>query len=164
MSFASLAPRGSALAALLVTSLLPLRASSSPEQSSQENSSADFTLTIALSDARNDKGRLVVGLFASKEDFPRQGRALRSTALPLTGGNAVVTFSGLAPGVYAVAVLHDENSNSKMDFNFLGMPLEGFGFSNDAPVSFGPPSFADAAFKLVARRSRVPIQVRYFLR
>lgn len=159
MSFTSLSPRGSALATLLVTSLLSVRASASREQSS-----ADFTLTIALSEARNDKGQLVVGLFASKADFPQQGRAVRASKVTLARGNAIVTFQGLEPGVYAIAVLHDENSNSKMDFNFLGMPLEGYGFSNDAPVSFGPPSFEDAAFKLVARRSRVPIRVRYFLR
>ena len=157
MSFASFAARSSVRAALLVTSLLAIRASASQDDSS------DFTLTIALSEARNDKGRLVVGLFASEADFPRQGRALRASKLTLERGNAAVTFRGLEPGVYAIAVLHDENSNSKMDFNFLGMPLEGYGFSNDAPVGFGPPSFEAAAFKLVARRSRVPIRVRYFL-
>ena len=62
------------------------------------------------------------------------------------------------------AVLHDENSNSKMDFNFLGMPLEGYGFSRDAPVTFGPPSFDDAAIRLVARHSRASIRLRYFWR
>jgi uncharacterized protein (DUF2141 family) len=159
MSFASFATRGSVLATLLVPALLSVRASAS-----QNDSRADFTVTIALSDARNDKGQLVVGLFDSEANFPRQGRALRASKLTLERGKAVVTFRGLEPGVYAVAVLHDENSNSKMDFNFLGMPLEGYGFSNDAPVSFGPPSFDAAAFKLVARRSRVPIRVRYFLR
>jgi len=73
-----------------------------------------------------------------------------------------VTFSDLRPGVYAVAVLHDENENSKMDFNLLGMPLEGYGFSNDASALFGPPSFKDAAFTLKARPSAVSIKTRYF--
>jgi uncharacterized protein (DUF2141 family) len=59
-------------------------------------------------------------------------------------------------------VLHDENENSKMDFNFLGMPLEGYGFSNDASGTFGPPSFEDAAFRLKARPSAVSIKARYF--
>jgi uncharacterized protein (DUF2141 family) len=49
-----------------------------------------------------------------------------------------------------------------MDFNFLGMPLEGYGFSNDASAPFGPPSFDDAAFRLGARASFVAVKVRYF--
>ena len=63
---------------------------------------------------------------------------------------------------YAVAVLHDENDNAKMDFNFLGMPLEGYGFSNDASALFGPPSFSAAAFRLTARASHVSVKIRYF--
>ena len=66
------------------------------------------------------------------------------------------------PGIYAVAVLHDENENDEMDFNFLGMPLEGYGFSNDAAAMFGPPSFEAAAFKLSPRASYIPIKIRYF--
>jgi uncharacterized protein (DUF2141 family) len=74
----------------------------------------------------------------------------------------VVSFGSLRPGTYAVAVLHDENENGKMDFNFLGMPLEGYGFSNDASALFGPPSFANAAFRLLPRSSALTISARYF--
>jgi uncharacterized protein (DUF2141 family) len=63
--------------------------------------------------------------------------------------------------VYASAVLHDENQNSKMDFNFLGMPLEGYGFSNDAGALFGPPSFAAASFRLLPRASQITVKIRY---
>jgi uncharacterized protein (DUF2141 family) len=145
---------GAALAALLAAS--PSAAAPSPDGA--------CTLTVTLSEARNDKGRLAIALFDSEEDFPRQERALRGQMLAIARGRATVTFHGLDPGVYAIAVLHDENSNSKMDFNFLGIPLEGYGFSNDAPVSFGPPSFKAAAFKLVARRSRSSVRLRYFWR
>jgi uncharacterized protein (DUF2141 family) len=145
---------GMALAALVAAS--PCAAAPSP--------GGALTLTVSLTDVRNDEGRLAVALFASEGDFPRQERALRGQLLPIEGGRATVTFADLEPGVYAIAVLHDENSNSKMDFNFLGIPLEGYGFSNDAPVSFGPPSFKAAAFKLVARRSRSSIRLRYFWR
>jgi uncharacterized protein (DUF2141 family) len=145
---------GAALAALLAAS--PCAAAPSP--------GGALTLTVNVTDARNDEGRLAVALFASEEDFPRQERALRGQLLSIQGGRATVTFGGLEPGVYAIAVLHDENANSRMDFNFLGIPLEGFGFSNDAPVSFGPPSFKAAAFRLVAPRSRSSIRLRYFWR
>ena len=53
---------------------------------------------------------------------------------------------GVASGVYAVSVFHDENGNGKLDTGFMGIPSEGFGASNDAPEKFGPPKYADARF------------------
>jgi uncharacterized protein (DUF2141 family) len=120
------------------------------------------TLTVKVTGLRNDQGRLAVALFSSAAAFPRQETALRGQMAAIAGGHAAVTFHDLPPGTYAVAVLHDENSNQKMDFNFLGMPLEGYGFSNDAAAFFGPPSFASAAFRLLPRPSTVSIRARYF--
>lgn len=123
-----------------------------------------FTLSIKVSDLRNDKGQLAVALFNSEEGFPKQEHAFAGKLARIENGRAVVRFDGLEPGIYAAAVLHDENSNSKMDFNFVGIPLEGYGFSNDASAAFGPPSFEAAAFRLKARRSALPIRARYFWR
>lgn len=119
-------------------------------------------LKVRITGLNNDKGKVAVALFASAADFPEQERALLGELTPITNKTAQVTFRNLRPGLYAIAVLHDENQNSKMDFNFLGMPLEGYGFSNDASAMFGPPSFADAAFKLKPRPSAVSIKMRYF--
>lgn len=119
-------------------------------------------LTVNVQGLRNDRGRLAVALFASATGFPRRENAVRGQMVRIAGGRAAVTFHDLRPGVYAVAVLHDENDNEKMDFNFLGMPLEGYGFSNDAAALFGPPSFASAAFRLLPRPSRLSISARYF--
>jgi uncharacterized protein (DUF2141 family) len=128
----------------------------------QKAASAGFSLTVRISRVENDKGRVAVALFASSRDFPDQKRASAGKLTRVSDGRASVTFTNLRPGVYAVAVLHDENENSKMDFNFLGMPLEGYGFSNDASAPFGPPSFAAAAFTLGPRNSFVPVKMRYF--
>ena len=119
-------------------------------------------LKVRITGLNNDKGKVAVALFASAADFPKQERALLGELTPITSKTASVTFRNLRPGLYAIAVLHDENQNSKMDFNFLGMPLEGYGFSNDASAMFGPPSFDAAAFKLKARPSAVSIKMRYF--
>jgi uncharacterized protein (DUF2141 family) len=119
-------------------------------------------LTVNVKGLRNDRGRLAVALFASAKAFPRQESALRGQMVRIVRGRAAVTFRDLPPGIYAVAVLHDENENEQMDFNFLGMPLEGYGFSNDAAALFGPPSFASAAFRLLPRPSAVSISARYF--
>jgi len=121
-----------------------------------------FPLSVRVSQLQNDTGRVAVALFASAEDFPDQKRALAGQLTRIQNGKASVTFPNLLPGRYAVAVLHDENENDEMDFNFLGMPLEGYGFSNDASAPFGPPSFDAAAFRLRARASVVAVKVRYF--
>jgi uncharacterized protein (DUF2141 family) len=118
---------------------------------------------VRVTQLRNDRGTLAVALFASAKDFPDQRRALAGRLTRIRGGRAAVRFDGLRPGEYAVAVLHDENQNNEMDFNFLGMPLEGYGFSNDASALFGPPSFAAAAFRLRPRPSSITVQTRYFL-
>jgi uncharacterized protein (DUF2141 family) len=127
-----------------------------------DEKAARTELTVHITHLENDKGRVAVALFASAADFPKQERALLGKLTKIERKRARVTFRDVAPGVYAVAVLHDENQNSKMDFNFLGMPLEGYGFSNDAAAMFGPPSFEDAAFRLKARPSGVSIKMRYF--
>lgn len=64
-------------------------------------------------------------------------------------------------GDYALALVHDENGNGRMD-TFLGMPREGFGFSRDAPVRFGPPRFEDARFALEGSQTLV-VTMRYLL-
>jgi uncharacterized protein (DUF2141 family) len=128
----------------------------------EKSGAARAQLTVRVTHLSNDKGRVAVALFASAADFPKQERALLGQLARISQRRASVTFRDLRPGTYAVAVLHDENENSKMDFNFLGMPLEGYGFSNDASAMFGPPSFEDAAFRLKARPSAVAIKARYF--
>ncbi len=72
-----------------------------------------------------------------------------------------VRIAGIPPGTYAVQAFHDENDNLVVDRNFMGMPKEGIGFSNDAPFRFGPPRFRDAAIALGPDGGQVTIQLRY---
>jgi uncharacterized protein (DUF2141 family) len=61
----------------------------------------------------------------------------------------------------AILILHDENSNGKMDTNLLGIPTEGYGVSRDARRPFGPPVFEDAAIVVKGKEQAVRIQVKY---
>jgi uncharacterized protein (DUF2141 family) len=139
------------------------RAAAGPAVLTLSTDDADVPLTVRIAGLRNDRGRVAVALFATASGFPDQKRALAGQLTRIVGGRAAVRFSGVRPGVYAVAVLHDENDNARMDFNFLGMPTEGYGFSNDASAVLGPPSFAAAAFRLSPRPSYVALKVRYLL-
>lgn len=156
------APRASRPAALalavLCASAAPAAEAGAPRPAAPER----VALTVRVHGLENDRGRVAVALFASAEAFPDQKRASRGQLAKIEKGRASVRFEGVRPGVYAVAVLHDENQNDKMDFNFLGMPLEGYGFSNDASAPFGPPSFEAAAFRLQPRNSFVSVKMRYF--
>ncbi len=155
---------GVGMARLWVACLVSLVSShSSAGTADKQEPSQRFELTVRVNELNNDKGRVAVALFASAADFPDQKHAIAGKLTKSANQRARVTFSDLKPGLYAVAVLHDENENSKMDFNFLGMPLEGYGFSNDASGVLGPPSFEAAAFQLKARASFVPVTMRYFL-
>lgn len=70
-------------------------------------------------------------------------------------------FEDIPPGTYALAVIHDENMNGVLDTNALGIPREGYGFSNDARAWFGPPSFADASFHYDGRGVDLTIAMHY---
>lgn len=70
-------------------------------------------------------------------------------------------FAQIAPGTYALAVIHDENLNGKLDANWLGIPSEGYGFSNDARAALGPPSFSAASFAYDGRSVALTIGLNY---
>lgn len=150
------------LAGLALASTLSGAAPASQPGAGASKPPASVALTVRVHGLSSDRGRVAVALFASAEAFPDQKRALAGQLARIEKGRAAVRFAGVRPGVYAVAVLHDENENAKMDFNFLGMPLEGYGFSNDASAPFGPPSFKAASFTLKPRDSFISVQTRYF--
>jgi uncharacterized protein (DUF2141 family) len=73
-----------------------------------------------------------------------------------------IRFDDLAPGTYALAAIHDENGNARLDTLF-GMPREGFGFSRNPPIGFGPPRFARAEFRVGDGGEPQIIRMRYLL-
>ena len=79
------------------------------------------------------------------------------------GRSVTLEFEGVRPGRYAIALLHDENGNGKADRALSLMPREGYGFSRDAPVRMGPPSFEQAAFEVGPARVSQTIRMRYML-
>jgi uncharacterized protein (DUF2141 family) len=111
---------------------------------------------------RNDKGQAVCALFATADSFPKKAdkAAARVTAV-ISSRHAACDFPGVAAGTYAVSVFHDENSNGKLDTNFMGIPREGVGASNDAKGHFGPPKFDAAAFRFPGGRLELKITINY---
>ena len=104
-------------------------------------------IKVEVTGFRNDNGKLGCSLFNAPEGFPRDGtKVFRHMWAPIHGGRGECFFAGVPAGDYAVTVFHDENNNGKFDMNWMGMPLEGYGFSNNVKPMFKAPSFDECNF------------------
>ena len=121
----------------------------------------DIRLTV--DGFRNDTGEIRGALFASPNGWTERGHEVAACRAEIHAGRATCTFRDVPAGEYAIAFLHDEDGNGDLARNFLGIPEEGFGFSNDAPPSFGPASFRDASVAHDGSASSLRAHVRYGL-
>ena len=122
------------------------------------------TLTIRISGARNARGKIGVTLFQNAQGFPDDiSKAIRQQSVDIDPNtlNGQVTFKDLPRGTFAVSVLHDENGNGKMDKNFMGIPKEGYGASNNPSKKRRAPTFDEAKFSLNAARQTIEIKLIY---
>lgn len=118
------------------------------------------TLTVHVSTFRSTRGALFCRLFAGPDGFPSKATYRAQVRVPITGTAASCTFPQLASGTYAAGVFHDENGNGKLDTNFIGIPSEGVGVSNNKFPLIGPPSWNDARFHL-SRAATLSIDLHY---
>ncbi len=109
----------------------------------------DAAIKVAVTNLRNNKGHVLISLFKDGVGYPdKPEKAFRKVKVEVTNKSATVTFEKLPAGSYAVALLHDENSDEKMNTNILGIPKEGYGFSNNVMGAFGPPAYSKASINL----------------
>lgn len=118
---------------------------------------------MQILDIRNSTGTVACALFESAEGFPAEflSSATNVMVIKVRKTQARCTFEDIPPGTYAIGAIHDENMNGRLDTNRLGMPTEGYGFSNDARGLFGPPSFSAASFAYDGRVLDLTIRLRY---
>lgn len=120
------------------------------------------SIQIKVSGLKNKSGQLGILIFTKKDGFPSDWqKAYKQILIPISGDIAEYTFTDLPYGTYAVSVMHDENKNKKLDTNFLGIPKEGYGVSNNATGTMGPPKFEDASFTLDRDIITTDIKVNY---
>jgi uncharacterized protein (DUF2141 family) len=111
-------------------------------------------LKITVRDVRSTTGFVFVAVYDSQGAFMKASLARATRKVKANQGSVTLVIPNLPPGTYAVASYHDENANGKMDTNSLGVPTEGYGFSNDAQGTAGPPKFAQAAFEFDAKADK----------
>lgn len=119
-------------------------------------------LSMDVRDLRSNRGNLLVCVTRMPQHFPdcRGDPDRRHFTVPVAA--APIFLGMLPPGHYAIALIHDENGNGKLD-TFAKIPREGVGFSRNPAIRFGAPSFRAAEFKIAGSAVRQDIKVRYFL-
>ena len=118
------------------------------------------TVVVTVSGVRSDAGHVLVAI-CDRSHFLQESCPYRGQAQAKPGA-VTVRIGGVPPGTYAAQAYQDENDNHTIDRDFFGRPMEGIGFSNDAPMRFGPPSFATAAFVLGASGGAITFSLRYY--
>nr|WP_321246584.1 DUF2141 domain-containing protein [uncultured Psychroserpens sp.] len=103
-------------------------------------------ITVKVNNLDNNKGKVLVAIYDSKDSF--LNKRYKGTMSKINDNTCEVTFKNIPEGVYAISLFHDENDNNKMDSNFLGIPKEDYGCSNNATGFMGPPKWEDAKFEL----------------
>jgi uncharacterized protein (DUF2141 family) len=122
-----------------------------------------MNLEVQFQGLSSSKGQILYLLFDSEEGFPDEAdKSVRQGALKTTEARSNgLKLEDLKPGTYAFTAFHDENLNNKLDTNFLGIPKESFGFSNNPKIFFGPPSFEKASIE-VLEDSQIIIEMKGF--
>jgi len=118
-------------------------------------------LTVTVDNLRSAKGDVRLSAYASAAEWPDNSAAQNDKVAPAQKGGVTFHFD-LPPGTYAIACFHDENANGKFDQSFLGIPEEGYGFSNNLHPFLGAPSFAAASFALPAEGAALTIHMIYW--
>lgn len=118
------------------------------------------TLMVKVEGLTNDEGLVRFGLYGDEPSYDKRKGAVRSANLEPRDQQITWRIDGLPFGDYAIMLHHDENANGKMDKNFIGLPQEGYGFSNDAQPGFGAPHFSQARFEFRQGHKTITIHLQ----
>ncbi|MEI7724328.1 MAG: DUF2141 domain-containing protein [Bacteroidota bacterium] len=124
--------------------------------------SQNSEIVVNISGLRSDKGKCLLYLYNNKKGFPNDaGKAITTTNGSIFSGKSTLVLKDIPYGEYAIGIIHDENGNGRMDTNFLGMPREGVGVSNNAKGHFGSPGYEDSKFKVNQKSLKLSIKIKY---
>ena len=107
-----------------------------------------FNLTVTITNLKNTKGKVEVGLYRNAANFAKVGLTYKKIRTTISGNQVSVVFKDLIGGSYGVCIFHDVNNNNSCDRNYLGIPTEPYGFSNNRRPVLSAPSFESCAIKL----------------
>jgi len=128
----------------------------------QAETTEKFDCPVKISGLKSNTGKCILYLYKDKKGFLTDpNNAISTVIVSIKDNKAEGVFKNISSGGYAVSVVHDENANGKLDINFLGIPKEGIGTSNNPKSSFGAPSFEDSRFNIPTKSNSLNITIRY---
>jgi len=119
------------------------------------------TINVAVSGIKDNTGSIRCGLFNSADSFPKDGKEYQGVEAPIANGQATCTFNNVPPGTYAVAYFKAAPGQTKMKTGMFGMPQDPYGFSRNATIGMGPPSFNSAAYSFAGGNTTWPVTITY---
>ena len=119
-------------------------------------------IVVRIEGLRSRQGVVRLGLYDKDAAFPKKNGQIKKGAVRLGDGPARYVFAELAPGTYAISLYHDENANDKFDYTWLGLPDEGYGFSNGARAHLSAPAFKEAAIVVGPGGKSISIKLSYW--
>jgi len=133
-----------------------------PQEPANTCPSLGTPIHVHVHGIRNAHGTVKAALYGPDPDtFLVKGKKADKEREPAEEGSMTLCVAAPAKGRYAVVVYHDENSNGKFDRNWVGLPTEGFGVSNNPTLFLAPPSFDEAAFGVDGDITHVDVEVKY---
>ena len=144
---------------LFVTTIFFLQVPLTFSQVNSLNIAERGTLNIKISGFENDEGDCWFALDNSKAVYESKDSVFIGKILPIINRGVHLRIDSLEYGFYAIKVFHDENSNEKLDLNFLGIPTEDYGYSNNVSGWFGPPKWGKTRFLLNQREMTIEILI-----
>ena len=117
------------------------------------------TVIVTVTGLRSEKGQVKIAVFNLPERWLGE-QPVYSSAINVDGQSVTWKLNAIPYGDYGIAVLHDENKNGTMDKNFLGIPQEPYGFSNNVRVTLGPPKWDNSKFAVRGSTTEVSIEVK----
>ena len=127
------------------------------------NSSTNSIIKVQIEGLQEAKGQICYSLFDRSKGFPdSKDNTLRAECLSIKEQLPVLTVDNLHSGTYALALFHDVNGDGQFNRNFLGIPQEGFGFSQNPEITTSPPSFGESAVLVTGTETKLQVQLRYF--
>lgn len=119
------------------------------------------TVLVSMTGFVNDAGHVQCGLFDRQDVWRDESKAQKVMTARIESKHATCQFGEVAPGRYAVAVFHAQENESRVQYGLFGKPLQGVGFSNNPSITWGPPSFEDAAFSVGQEPVKLDVQMKY---
>ncbi len=122
--------------------------------------STEGTLYITVENVKKSQGKIMLAVYEEEENFLSE-IIYRGVHQEVTqSGEVKVEIADLPYGTYAISLYHDVNSNEELDTNFMKIPKEPYGFSNNARGMFGPPKFKDAQFTFSKTEQEIRIEIK----